>query len=383
MRLSFDIAWRFLKKSGGQTFLIVAGISIGVAIQIFIGLLIQSLQINLIEDLIGNSPHIILKAKDNYIKDYKNIIEEFRIYDDITFINESNVEPLTLVVNDENFNMIMKGINFEEGYEIYDLKEKIDTDLNEEGIYLGASFKDEYGLKVGDDVEFFVVKFRKLFKAKIVGFFDFDNSNLNSSWMIASNKYMSSLFDYDNNFSIIEMQIDKPLDVELIYNSLINDNNINYSDLELTNWKLENESFVGGLNGQSASSLIIQIFVIVSVALAISSVLTISVLQKSKEIGILKAMGINDNSASFIFIYQGFLLGVIGAIVGLIFAFLLLWMFSTFAINSDGSPVVKITINYFYISLSVLIAIFSSTIASVIAARKSSKLSPIEVIKNG
>ncbi|HAS72860.1 MAG TPA: ABC transporter permease, partial [Clostridiales bacterium UBA8960] len=117
--------------------------------------------------------------------------------------------------------------------------------------------------------------------------------------------------------------------------------------------------------------------------LGIASVLAITVLQKSRQIGILKAMGINDKVSSLVFLFQGFILGIMGGLLGIIFGLGLLWSFSKFALNADGTPVVPIFINFSFIGLSGLIAVSASTLASIIPALKSRKLSPIEVIKNG
>jgi lipoprotein-releasing system permease protein len=57
--------------------------------------------------------------------------------------------------------------------------------------------------------------------------------------------------------------------------------------------------------------------------------------------------------------------------------------FTTFATNLDGTPIVELYIDYKFILLSGTIAILAATIASVIPARNSSKLNPIEVIRNG
>ena len=59
------IAWRFLKESRLQTILILLGIIIGVSVQIFLSSLISGLQRNLIEQTVGDSPHILLKAQEN------------------------------------------------------------------------------------------------------------------------------------------------------------------------------------------------------------------------------------------------------------------------------------------------------------------------------
>ena len=87
---------------------------------------------------------------------------------------------------------------------------------------------------------------------------------------------------------------------------------LNNPSLKITDWKAQNASLLSGLQGQSISSLMIQIFIVVSVVIAIASILAITVFQKSRQLGILKAMGIKDRQASLIFIYEGLIIGVIG-----------------------------------------------------------------------
>ncbi len=127
----------------------------------------------------------------------------------------------------------------------------------------------------------------------------------------------------------------------------------------------------------------IQVFVLVSVILGIASVLAISVSQKSRQLGILKAMGIRDRVASLIFLLQGFILGIFGAIVGVGFGLGLAYAFTKFAVNPDGTPVIELFIDPQFIIISALIALLSATLAALIPARSSSRLSPIEVIRNG
>lgn len=94
-------------------------------------------------------------------------------------------------------------------------------------------------------------------------------------------------------------------------------------------------------------------------------------------------MGIKDKTASLIFLFQGLLLGVIGSVLGTILGLSLTYIFSNFVKNSDGTPLVPFYIDYGFITISVLVAIIAATFAALIPARKSSKLNPIEVIKNG
>jgi lipoprotein-releasing system permease protein len=145
---------------------------------------------------------------------------------------------------------------------------------------------------------------------------------------------------------------------------------------------VENESLLSGLQGQSISSLMIQVFVIISVVLGISSTLAITVMQKSRQIGIMKAMGIKDRDASFVFLSEGFILGIFGAVGGVLLGLGLSYAFTTFALNSDGTPVVPLFIDPGFITLSGGIALIASILASLTPAIKSSKLTVIEVIRN-
>lgn len=155
------------------------------------------------------------------------------------------------------------------------------------------------------------------------------------------------------------------------------------SSLKVENWKDLNASLLSGLNGQSISSLMIQVFVLVSVVLGIASVLAISVAQKSRQLGILKAMGIRDRIASLIFLLQGFILGIFGAILGVGFGLGLAVAFTKFALNPDGTPVIDLFIDPQFIAISALVALAAATLAALIPARSSSRLEPIEVIRNG
>jgi lipoprotein-releasing system permease protein len=84
-----------------------------------------------------------------------------------------------------------------------------------------------------------------------------------------------------------------------------------------------------------------------------------------------------------VFVLLAVLLGIIGGIIGTGLGISFSYMFSSFVKKPDGTPLVPFYLDVKFVSLSVVIAIASSTIAAFIPARKSSKLNPIEVIKNG
>jgi len=386
MRLAFRIALRFLSSNKGQTILIALGIGIGISVQIFIGSLIQGLQISLVDATIGQASHITLQPsqKGEPINKYFDIEATIKEnFDEVTAISPTLSSGAFLLYGEAYEQILFRGFELDKANDIYTFDEAlIEGVMPGEGeVLLGSLLFKENNIKLKDTIEILTPD-GNLTKVVVSGVFDLKVAAVNRSWVIGNLSLAQAIFKYeDDQVTAIEMQIIEPFEATEVAVSMTDQ--LNNSAVTFTNWKEANEQLLSGLSGQTSSSLIIQVFVVISVVLGIASVLAITVLQKSKQIGILKAMGINDKNASLVFLFQGFLLGIIGGIVGILLGLGLLWSFSTFALKADGTPVVPIYINMQFIALSGFIAVAASTAASIIPALKSKKLSPIEVIRNG
>lgn len=385
MKLAYKIATRFLKASKGQTLLIILGVAIGVSVQIFIGSLIDGLQVSLIDKTIGNSSHITImsEGKDKYFDENPTLVKKLQEDKRFTAVSESLDSSGFVFYDDESYPVLMRGFELDQANDIYKFDEKLiegnlPSSLME--IILGKNLVEEMGISIGEDLTMFTPE-RETVELKLVGIYDFKVASLNKSWIITERNTSEEVFDKANKVSSIETQIKDVFKSDLIADEISSD--VKASGLGITNWKAENEELLSGLAGQSASSYMIQVFVLLAVLLGITSVLAISVVQKSKQLGILKAMGIKDKNASLIFLFQGLILGIIGSIIGTFLGLGLTFVFSNFVKNPDGTPLVPFYLDYTFIGLSVIIAIISATVAAFVPARKSSKLNPIEVIKNG
>jgi len=380
MKLAFQIAKRFLLASKRQTLVIVLGIAVGVSVQVFIGALISGLQTSLVNTTIGSRSQITISLEDDYISDYQNLVTLIdNSSDNIKVISPTLTSNGSLINGDASESILLRGFDFSTADEIYKFEEKFISGsefpnaLNE--VALGLNLKENLGIDIGDDIEFLSgIYGNQTFK--VVGFFDFGVNEINNTWVITGLDTVQNIIDEGNVVSNIEMQLNEVFDAEEVTKLEI-ENEIS-DEFKITTWISENESLLSGLQGQSISSLMIQIFVIVSVVLGISSTLAITVLQKSKQLGILKAMGIQDGDASLIFLFEGMLLGMFGAILGILLGVGLLYAFTTFS-GTD----IPISINAGFLALSAGIAIAASMIAALSPAIKSSKLSVIEVIRNG
>ncbi len=179
-------------------------------------------------------------------------------------------------------------------------------------ILIGVNLAKEANLKVEDQVTF-LTDFNRGETATITGFFDLEQSNLNSTWILTDTETAQDLFGYGEDVTSIEMQVEDVFQADTIGDAIETDLPEGFT---VENWKEQNAALLSGLDGQSISSYMIQAFVMISVLLGIASVLAISVIQKSRQIGILKAMGIRNGTASLIFLFQGLLLGIAGAVLG-------------------------------------------------------------------
>lgn len=389
MRLAFKIALRFLTSSKGQTILIALGIAIGISVQIFIGSLIEGLQISLLDATIGNASHITVSAseKNEPINDYETITADIQSkYPEVSKISPTLTKGAFLKTDDKTNQIVLRGFELDKANQIYKFSESLldegslpKASTNE--VIIGLDIAEDYSVEIGEIIEIITPE-GAAFESVVVGFFDLKVASVNQTWVIGDLSFVKEVFSYESSqVTAIEMQIDEPFDADLISDRMTLE--IPTEGVKFDNWKAQNEQLLSGLSGQSTSSLMIQIFVVISVVLGIASVLAITVLQKSRQIGILKAMGITDRISSQVFLFQGFMLGILGGLLGILFGLGLLWSFSQFALKPDGTPVVPIFINPSFIGLSGLIAVVASTLASIIPAIKSRKLSPIEVIKNG
>jgi lipoprotein-releasing system permease protein len=383
--ISFKIAARFLKYGGTQTVLIVIGIAIAVSIQLFVGLLIDSLQKTLVNRTIGNSPQITITSANDIatIRDWQLLIERIRHNGAVRAITASASGNAFVENGNRDLPILMRGFNYDGIDSIYRISNSLYEgrryELSRE-VLVGKELKEELDLEIGDSLSV-ILPAGTVSTYTVSGFYDLGVANINKTWVLTNLNTAQRLFDYGDRVTSIEMTVENVFDADIIAHQI--ENQLGNGNLKIENWKAQNEELLSGLQGQRMSSIIIQAVIILSVVIAISSVLAITVLQKSREIGILKAMGIKDLQASLIFIYQGLLVGLLGSTLGIVLGLVLLYGFNTFNVRPDGSSLVDLYIDYNFIFRSWLIALLAAIMAGILPARRSQQLTPVEVIREG
>ena len=150
---------------------------------------------------------------------------------------------------------------------------------------------------------------------------------------------------------------------------------------KVESWQEANSQLVSALNAQSVSTGVIRAVVMVVVVLGIASVLVVSVVQKRREIGILRAMGATQGQVLRIFLLQGAIVGAIGSTLGIVLAVGLIWAFSRLALGDDGQPLFVISLRLSLALQVAGVATLCGVLAAVAPARRAAQLDPAQAIR--
>jgi len=150
---------------------------------------------------------------------------------------------------------------------------------------------------------------------------------------------------------------------------------------KIESWQESNAQLVSALNAQSVSTGIIRGVVLAVVVLGIASVLVVSVVQKRREIGILRAMGATRGQVLRLFLVQGAVVGAVGSLLGLLLAVALIWAFTHFVRGSDGLPLFSISLPPATALRVALVATVCGVLAAIAPARSAARLDPAQAIR--
>jgi lipoprotein-releasing system permease protein len=147
-------------------------------------------------------------------------------------------------------------------------------------------------------------------------------------------------------------------------------------------WMALNAELLGGLTAQSNSKTMIQFFVVVSVTLGIASVLIVSVVQKSRDIGILRAVGTPSRRVLAVFLIQGGVLGFAGSMLGSAMGVAFAKLFEGLTLGPDGLPRFLVQVDLPLLVSASLLATGSGPLAALIPARRAARLDPATAIRS-
>ncbi len=242
-------------------------------------------------------------------------------------------------------------------------------------IIIGIQLAKDLGANLGDKLRLSTAS-GAAETLSVAGIFDFGSRGANQRNVYIALRVAQNLLNLEGGVSSIEIKVQDPFAAEVIAQTVQAE-----TGLQADSWIKTNAQFFSAMAAQTLSNTLIRFFVGLTAALGIASVLVVSVVQKSKEIGILRAMGTSRMQVLRLFLLQGGLMGLSGSLLGSLlgWGFLMLWR--GWARNADGTPMFIIVIEPALFVLAAAGATLVGILAAVVPARRAARLDPAVAIR--
>lgn len=334
--LPLQLAWRFLKEGRTQTLLIVLGVTIGVAAYVFITATMIGVQDSMVADTLGTQAHITVRddppdpapvvERDGVVirhvaqsiprqtpfDQWQRVLERIEATPGVRAAAPRLTGSALALRGGGRTSVQIVGADPSRLQEIVDMQGHLvagEYRPGAEEAVVGDGLADELGLQVGsplrlqtDSVEATV---------RIVGTVHFGASVVDDRWVVVSLRGAQSLLGRPGDVSAIDATVTDLFSADRIAADVAA-----RTGRPVDSWMGLNGALLSGLSAQDQSTGMIQGFTLLAVAMGIASVLAVTVVQRRGQIGILRAMGVRAGVVMQIFLWQGALLGVAGAVLG-------------------------------------------------------------------
>jgi len=376
------------------------GIMLGVAILIIVMSVMNGFKTDLTKKILGLNPHIVIQPNSFIIED-EYILKLKKEFPDIKISKSFSGEGI-IINNDNAKGVIFKGINKDEKKSIDFLNKNITSgnvkDFNKNKVFIGTELAYNLNLKEGDKISLMSSAFvatplgslPKQESFKIAGTFTTGFLEFDQNIVFLGIKDALSIFDKEEKDQNIEIYLNDPLKANFIKNKIkkMSQNYFIYS------WSDLNKSFFSALKVERNVMFIILTLIVIVAAFNIISGLTILIKNKTKEIAILKTLGLSNNSIKKSFFLTGFSIGffatVSGIILGIVFSYnieklriILSSVFNLEIFPPDIYFLEKLPseINLLSILIIFILSLIVSAIASYLPAMAISKMKTFRALK--
>lgn len=396
--IEWTLAIGFLREGRAQSLMITVGVAVGVSVIVFISALIQGLQSNIIERTLGTQAHIRLLSPDeiNVLLPVPTgtlqLVQEDKRAQRLRSINNwqqvsAALDQLPLltavspVVSGPAFarrgealeSVALVGIDVERYQQIIPLARYMVSGQLRVGagdVMIGRLLADDLGVRVGSKLRLETGQ-QNSTVVNIAGIFELVVRELDSRYVYLDLKQAQSLLNLPGGVTVIELRV-----ADIFAANTIAAQVGRLTSLNAESWIETNAQLMNALSAQSLSTNMIIVFVAISVAFGIASVLSVSVVQRTREIGILRATGATRQQILRVFLIQGAVFGLLGSVAGIAASYGLVWVFNAF-----GPGLFYIPVSPVLVVLALLLAIVTGVLAAAVPSRRAAGLDPVVAIR--
>lgn len=401
------VSIRFLREGRLQTLFIITGVALGVGVIVFMSALLSGLQGNFIRRVLSTQAHIQLLQPQQVtrplrmgadapagqvegaivqpplqltksIDQWQAVVSQVRAMPGIQVVSPVASGPVLVVRGNATKAVTVSGIEPETYFRIVDFSDKLvrgNLRLTGSDILIGTELSNDLGVDVGDKLHITSASGATTVLS-IVGVFDLGNKGANQHSTFTTLRMAQSLLDMPGGVTSVEVTVKDIYAAEILAQRIAADTGV-----QADSWIKNSAQFFAAISAQTTANTAIRFFVGLSVAFGIASVLVVVVVQKSREIGILRAMGISRGQILRLFLLQGGLLGLGGSLVGcgLGSASLVLWQ--KLARNADGTPLFPLELDPRLFALALLLATLTGLVAAFAPALRAARMDPVVAIR--
>ncbi len=397
------LATRFLREGLLQTLFIISGVALGVSVIVFMSALLTGLQGSIFKTLLDYQAQIVISPPDEAPRILRRSeaaefatlvqpraqrprsIDQWQKVRDVTrgipgvLVVAPVVDGAAFILRgDGNTGVSMRGIEPDSYLRLIALKEKIiagSADLGSTDIVIGSKLAKDLGVTTGDKLTLQAASGTSTLLF-VSGIFDFGNQGQNTGSVYVALRTAQSLLALPGSVTSLQLKVAAPFDAEALALQIEAQPGI-----KVESWIKTNAEFFKALSGQTMSFFIIRLFVGLTAALGIASVLVVSVVQKSKEIGILRATGTTRGQILGVFLLQGAMLGLLGSLFGSVMGWLFMIAWRGFAVNDEGVPFFTLQAGPSLYLIVAAGATLVGTLSALFPAQRAARLDPAVAIR--
>ncbi len=417
MNHNIFISLKLIFERKKQTTITLLGVAIGVTAFIVMSSLMKGFQKYFLEEALNINGHINLKVEENYddyriikrkyspekylfnilgskpkekkykISDFKNIIKRYSKDKEIIGISPHLIGTGILVYGTKEKNVSLIGIFPELEEKTIDInkytqnKKISQLAINKNNIIVGIKLAQDLGIdKIGKKVNI-VSSAGGVYTLKVVDFLETGITEIDKTRIYMNIKKLQTILNKPNEVNEIIFKIKNPEKAPLIARRISID-----TGYKAESWQEAFKNFLSLFKMQNYITYTIVFAVLVVSAFGIFNIIMMTVLEKKKDIAILKAMGYENRDIIYIFVFQGILIGFVGGILGNIFAYGLLDWMESLRFELEGIVNAKGFIldrNLYYHLFGFVFAFIFSVLSAFYPSYKASKLYPVDIFRSG
>ncbi|MDP3405477.1 MAG: ABC transporter permease [Brevundimonas sp.] len=398
---ALKVARRYLLSNPSQTLLLIAGVALGVTVFVFITALIAGLAVRLTEQVTGNSAHISLEPparvarvlagpdlpvesvalvstfQRQQIRDWPRVVSLLRASPGVSAISPRISGNAFLVRSEAVQSVAIVGVEPQGIDAISRITPTLiegDSDLGADGLLIGVRLAEDLGLAAGQPI---LLRTERGVERQLIvrGVFRSGLQSLDERVAFLSLQAARPLFVLPEGVTNIEVKLKNPEDARATARFLAE-----ATGLRATPWQEKNLSLEDALVAQGRTGTLIQVFSLISIVIGVASALVLSAYRRRSEVGIMRAFGVPGGFILWVFLLQGLLIGLIGALIGCATGYgLCLWLEGI--TSADGVPILPIAPDQGGYVAALVLTTLGAVIASILPARSAAGVDPLEAIQ--